>query len=141
MTSTPRKSPKLPRLQNPSKRLGFSQFSLKGWIFVLKLSLPKPLGGNDSQMSLRILIQPKRPQELRFKEITKETREGGYRERKITKTQIKDKIDSDLEATRTRGGKGLHSHEFEILIRSVYTDCSTSSSVDLNDRKLEEGKT
>ena len=62
--------------QNPSRRVGFSQNSSKEWIFVLELYVPKPLGGNDSQMSLHVLNQLKSPQRLRFKETTKIKRRG-----------------------------------------------------------------
>jgi len=78
----------LKQSQNLSKTMEFSQNSSNGWIFVLELNLPKPLGENDSQMSLHVLIQPKSPPKLRFKETTKIKRRG-YRERKNTKTKSK----------------------------------------------------
>jgi hypothetical protein len=41
-------STNLKQSQNPSPKSGFPKFSSKEWIFVLKLNLPKPVGGNDS---------------------------------------------------------------------------------------------
>ena len=68
---------------------------------MLELNLPKPLGGNDSQMFLHTLIQPKRPQEIRFKETTKNKRRGipGEEEHQ---NEIKTKLTQIL---KTRGQK------------------------------------
>jgi len=93
----------LKQSQNLSKRMGFSQNSSNGWIFVLELNLPKPIGGNDSQMSLHVLIQPKSTPKLRFKEIT-QNQEKGDTERGRTPKPNQNEIESYLEAQRTRGG-------------------------------------
>jgi hypothetical protein len=71
---------KLKKSQNPFGKVEFSQNSSKEWIFMLELNQPKPLGGNDSQVSLHILIQLKICQNLRFKEITKGKRRGTLEE-------------------------------------------------------------
>ena len=87
----------LKQSQNPSRRVGFSQNSSKEWIFVLELNLPKPLGGNDSQVSLHVLIQLKSPQKLRLKQIIKNKRRGISGEEEH-QNQIKTKLTQILKS-------------------------------------------
>jgi hypothetical protein len=70
---------------------------------VLELNQPKPLGGNNSQVSLHVLIQLKIPQNLRFKEITKGKRRGTPEEEEQQNHKHKNE-NMILEARRTPRG-------------------------------------